>query len=43
MEDKITKIEEQILKELKNVISLDKLNEVRVKALGKKKANSVCF
>lgn len=36
MEDKITKIEEQILKELKNVISLDKLNEVRVKALGKK-------
>ena len=37
MEDKITKIEEQILKELKNVISLDKLNEVRVKALGKKK------
>ena len=29
MEDKITKIEEQILKELKNVISLDKLNEVR--------------
>ena len=43
MEDKITKIEEQILKELKNVISLDKLNEVRVKALGKKKANLVCF
>ncbi|WP_288777584.1 phenylalanine--tRNA ligase subunit alpha [uncultured Sneathia sp.] len=36
MEDKITKIEEQILKELKNVISLDKLNEIRVKALGKK-------
>ena len=43
MEDKITKIEEQILKELKNVISLDKLNEVRVKALGKKKRIHYAF
>lgn len=36
MEDKIYSIKEQILKELENSDTLEKVNEIRVKALGKK-------